>query len=152
MRMLTVCMAVRLNHPPNADQVFITPPSKHRILINDFTSYSEALEAATKKLHAVYPVSPQPRVKGRHPPPPRSIFLYLPSRLSSFLMSHPFSYPCWMYMVRECLRMYARAALRTRSSAALRSSPRPATDGGPARFSRTASVSTVPQTAVSCKY
>src|ERR1700753_4022260 len=46
----------------------ITPPSKHRILINDFTSYSEAFEAATKKVHAVYPISTQPRVKGRHPP------------------------------------------------------------------------------------
>jgi hypothetical protein len=97
----------------------------------------------------VYLVSPQPRVKGRHPSP-ENIFI---SAKQALELSHE---PFLQLTVRivHGLRVlaYARAALGTRSSGALRSSPGPATDGKPTRFSRTGSVSTVPQTAVSCNY
>ena len=70
----------------------ITPPSQHRILINDFTSNSEAFEAATKSFMVCLPSCPS-RASKEDTRPQRE-FLCLPSRLSSFLMNHSFSYPC----------------------------------------------------------
>ena len=83
----------------------ITPPNKHRILINDFTSYSEAFEAATKKLHAVYPVSPQPRVKRRHPP---QEYIFVPAKQALELGQEPILRRPDLYV---CLRVLASACV-----------------------------------------
>jgi len=94
----------QLNHPPNADQVsYNHTANQRRILINDFTSNSEAFEAATERFRVCLPS--RPSRASREDTRPQSIFLCLPSRLSSFAMNHSFSYLRGMYMACECLRM-----------------------------------------------
>jgi len=97
----------------------ITPPSQRRILINDFTSYSEAFEAATKDLMLCLP--PRPSRASKEDTRPKNIFLCLPSRLSSLVKNQSFGDPICMYAC-ECLRVlaYARAAVGAISSVALR--------------------------------
>lgn len=93
----------------------ITPPSTHSVLlINDFTSYSEASEAATKK-RPCYVSCLAPAARQKNTPAPGAYFYICQAGSPACLMKHSFSSPCRRYMACECLRMQGQRS-GTRSS------------------------------------